>query len=228
VGHANLLDYLMLELADAEREQERRYNQSIHHHSSSEPKHIRWAPSVIKEEDEPEENWDEDASSSDSSDSDSDDEEINFSNDDRFFIEPTPITTSPAFTSSSTRNTSSSVSSPKPYPVAHVREIENIDEEDHYEDDLEEDYADLALTRTNSHSQHPPELLSDEESEDDELSPPSPPQLSFDHFSAAEEREEVLVPSRFSTSTSTTSKKLSTSQSIPPLLVQPLFIRARG
>ena len=64
VGHANLLDNLMVELADAEREQEAWFNQSIKKNSKpEEPKHIQWIDTI---EEDPEEE--------DESDSDSDDE----------------------------------------------------------------------------------------------------------------------------------------------------------
>jgi len=74
VGHANLLDSLMLELAEAEQEQESWFNQSVKKASKTEEsKHIQWADAIIEE---PEEDWQaEDADSSDSeSEYDSDDD----------------------------------------------------------------------------------------------------------------------------------------------------------
>ena len=69
VGHANLLDGLMLDLVDAEREQESWFNQSVRGASAQEePKHIQWAdqvPTIAEEEYEPE---DDDDSSSDEED----------------------------------------------------------------------------------------------------------------------------------------------------------------
>lgn len=60
VGHANLLDSLMIELADAEKKQEEWFNSTVRQASKAqEPRHIQWADSI---EEEPE---------SDSSDSDS-------------------------------------------------------------------------------------------------------------------------------------------------------------
>ena len=64
VGHANLLDSLMLDLADAEQEQERWFNQTVSGVSKSAPssdaRHIQWAETVVED---PEEDWDpEDAS----------------------------------------------------------------------------------------------------------------------------------------------------------------------
>ena len=67
VGHANLLDGLMLDLVDAEREQESWFNQSVRGASQEEqPRHIQWAdqvPTIDEEE------------SEDSDDEESDDEE---------------------------------------------------------------------------------------------------------------------------------------------------------
>lgn len=66
VGHANLLDSLMLELAEAEQEQESWFNQSVKKatKTTEEPKHIQWADAVVED---PEEDWQaEDADSSDS------------------------------------------------------------------------------------------------------------------------------------------------------------------
>jgi len=67
VGHANLLDNLMVELQDAEREQEAWFNQSLSTASKpEEPKHIMWLDQIV-ENDEMDEGSD--------SESESDDEE---------------------------------------------------------------------------------------------------------------------------------------------------------
>lgn len=66
VGHANLLDSLMLELAEAEQEQETWFNASV---KEASPKHIQWADSIIEE---PEEDWQAEDADSDSSDDESD------------------------------------------------------------------------------------------------------------------------------------------------------------
>lgn len=53
VGHANLLDNLMIELADAEREQEAWFNQSVRKASKpEEPRHIQWVDTIPEEDDE--------------------------------------------------------------------------------------------------------------------------------------------------------------------------------
>ncbi|EGX96799.1 hypothetical protein CCM_01457 [Cordyceps militaris CM01] len=65
VGHANLLDSLMVELADAEREQERWFNQSVRGTSktpAAKQRHIQWADRIVEEP----------ATAEDESDSDSD------------------------------------------------------------------------------------------------------------------------------------------------------------
>lgn len=51
VGHANLLDALMLDLHDAEREQEAWFNQTVQKaQKAEEPKHIQWADTIVEEE----------------------------------------------------------------------------------------------------------------------------------------------------------------------------------
>lgn len=51
VGHANLLDTLMVELADAERAQEAWFNQSVQKASKPEqPRHVQWIYTVREEE----------------------------------------------------------------------------------------------------------------------------------------------------------------------------------
>lgn len=132
VGHANLLDTLMLELADAEREQERWFNQSVRSAAPKKSSHIQWADRI----EEAEEEFDDDSSDSGSDSSDDDDVE-----DDVIMAE------------------------------------RRAEAEEMMEDDLEEDYAQLELVRTPSHSNSPPELFIDHDSEssDDDSMPPSPP-----------------------------------------------------
>ncbi|KAJ5907439.1 hypothetical protein N7495_000121 [Penicillium taxi] len=73
VGHANLLDSLMIDLADAEQEQERWFNQTVNgarQTSEEKPRHIQWASTVVEEE------VLEDDSDSDEDDSDFDESEF--------------------------------------------------------------------------------------------------------------------------------------------------------
>ncbi|KAJ4305460.1 hypothetical protein N0V90_000991 [Kalmusia sp. IMI 367209] len=147
VGHANLLDSLMVELQDAERQQEAWFHSTVAKaQKSEENRHIQWADSIVEEED------DDDSSDSDS-DSDYYDEDGDFD-----MVMPRRIAQAPVQITTS--------------------EIEE-EEEDQYED--LEDNADLALVR--SPSQSPPELVHDEDSDDE--SPPTPPQPTME-FSAKE------------------------------------------
>ncbi|KAF2725048.1 hypothetical protein K431DRAFT_281519 [Polychaeton citri CBS 116435] len=53
VGHANLLDTLMVELADAEREQEAWFNESVKGASKQQtPAHLQWFDTIEEEDDE--------------------------------------------------------------------------------------------------------------------------------------------------------------------------------
>ena len=150
VGHANLLDSLMLDLAEAEQEQESWFNQSVRKASKpAEQKHIQWADAVVED---PEEDWQaEDADSSDSSDSDSD-----YSSDDD--IEHAEF-----------------ASLRRPLTASYSAEAA-ADEDEEIDDDGEEDYEELALTLTQSHGTSPPDLEHDSgDSSDDDSLPPSPP-----------------------------------------------------
>jgi len=162
VGHANLLDSLTADLANAEREQERWFNQtvsSVNSAPSDEPRHIQWAETIVER---PEEECESDSDSETSDDSDYDEADF-------------PII-SPAVRRA-------------PSPVAIITEQETYDDSDGLEEDDEEDFERLTLTRSPSR-QSPPDLLqdSDDDSEED-LMPPSPPQPSFDHFSEKEQAD---------------------------------------
>ena len=155
VGHANLLDSLMLELADAEKKQEEWFNSTVRQASKAqEPRHIQWADSI---EEEPEEDSDSE-SESDFYDEDGDFDMVAVPR--RIAQAPVQITTT---------------------------EVEEDEEEEGFYDDLEDD-ADLALTRVPSQS--PPELIYEEDS-DDESPPTSPPQPTME-FS---EKEAMLTTS---------------------------------
>lgn len=156
VGHANLLDSLMVELADAEREQERWFNQSVRGASSpakNQERRVQWADQIVEAEDE----YDSDSSSGSDSDSDFDDDE-----DVEMTSVPLLVPQPP--------------SSPRPAQVQYHHMMD-------HDDDLEEDYAHLGLVRTNSRSNSPPELELDVESSEDESMPPSPPQPALPSFS---------------------------------------------
>ncbi len=157
VGHANLLDSLMLELADAEREQESWFNQSVRGATKTEEKHIQWADTVVEE---PEDDWSpEDAESESDSDSESDfDDEEDVEMADTVSLRRIP---SNKFISAS-------------QPL-----YDDMEEDD----DDEEDFAELTLKRSPSHSASPPELDHDSDSSEDESMPPSPPTAVITTFS---------------------------------------------
>ncbi|KAJ8119982.1 hypothetical protein ONZ43_g3193 [Nemania bipapillata] len=155
VGHANLLDSLMLDLADAEREQESWFNQSVRGAApKTQERHIQWADSAIEEE----EDWEADSSDSDDDSDMDDDEDIEM------------------FDAALSR-----IPSHVPVPSSPKLHTMETDEEDFEED--EESFAHLGLTRTASHSASPPELEHDSESSEDESMPPSPPTTTIPTFS---------------------------------------------
>ncbi|EAW06442.1 uncharacterized protein ACLA_081300 [Aspergillus clavatus NRRL 1] len=174
VGHANLLDSLMMDLADAEQEQERWFNQTVNGATTAaspvpESRHIQWADTVVEE---PEEDWDpEDASDLDSDvsdDSDYDGEDY-YEEEQTFAAIQLPVR----------------ARAPSPVAIITETEVEDFDSDSDsdFEYDDVEDLEELTLTRSPSR-QTPPELSSDsdEESEDDS-GPPSPQQPTLANFS---------------------------------------------
>jgi len=168
VGHANLLDGLMLDLANAEREQESWFNQAVKSNTNvEEPKHIQWADTIPEELEEAieEEFYAEDSDSE----SESDDEEM------MQYSQPMQLH--------------------KPAQAPARIATTEIDEDEEMDDDEYDD--ELALTRTPSHSP-PELLHedSDSESEDDSM-PPSPPQteIPFDAFSGPQRKQSIATTS---------------------------------
>jgi hypothetical protein len=161
VGHANLLDSLMLELAEAEQEQESWFNQSVKKASKTEePKHIQWADAIVED---PEEDWQ--AEDADSSDSDSE-----YDSEEDIEMEEQLATLH--------RTVSRSV-------VVTLEE----EEQEEFEDD-EADNSELSLHLTHSHSATPPELDDDSDSSEDEVAmPPSPPSTALPTFSEKQRRQ---------------------------------------
>ncbi|OBT78370.1 hypothetical protein VF21_02128 [Pseudogymnoascus sp. 05NY08] len=176
VGHANLLDSLMLELADAEAEQESWFNASVRGaRKTSEDRHIQWADSVVEEEEE------EDYAESDSSD---EEEDV-----DMGFATLQRVKSHQAFDVTM-------IASPVDYE-SESDEEEEEEEEDIYEDDGEEDYAMLSLQRTHSHPASPPDLIDeDDSSSEDEAMPPSPPADVVHAFPEAEARRTKVSPAK--------------------------------
>ncbi|KAK4697767.1 hypothetical protein P7C71_g369, partial [Lecanoromycetidae sp. Uapishka_2] len=173
VGHANLLDGLMLDLANAEREQESWFNQTVKSNTKAEePKHVQWADTIPEELEEAveEEFYAEDSDSE--SEADDEEEEMDYA-------QPMQLQ-------------KVAQSQPRIFNT-------EVDEDEDMEDDEFDD--DLALTRTSSHQAplSPPELLhedSDSESDDDSM-PPSPPQteIPLDAFSQAQRKEAIATTS---------------------------------
>ncbi|GAB7366404.1 hypothetical protein MBLNU230_g8201t1 [Neophaeotheca triangularis] len=147
VGHANLLDTLMIELADAEKDQEAWFNQSVRKASKpEEPKHIQWIDAI-----------DVDSESDDDSDADSESD---------FYDEDAEQYTVPA----------RRVRSP-PVTFSSVELSEDMDVDSDDDAEYDEDYEDgLALTRVASNVHSPPELLHDSDSDSEDDSMPSSPE----------------------------------------------------
>ncbi|PSN66943.1 hypothetical protein BS50DRAFT_573729 [Corynespora cassiicola Philippines] len=145
VGHANLLDGLMLDLAEAERKQEEWFNSTVRQASKSqESRHVQWADSIAEEPEDDEDDY-----------SDSDSESEFYDEDGDFDMIPRrPIAQAPV--------------------QITTTEIDEDEDEEGFYDDLEDD-ADLALTRVPSQSpQSPPELVYDSDEEEEPQSPPQP------------------------------------------------------
>ncbi|KAI4276973.1 MAG: hypothetical protein LQ337_002134 [Flavoplaca oasis] len=166
VGHANLLDGLMLDLADAEREQENWFNQTVKGatKATDSPRHIQWADTVESAIEE-EEDEDEDEYSDNESDSDDEVEQIPQIPARRLRQEvaPTPIVT-----------------------------IDEDSDEEMMDDDEGEE---LTLTRT--HSNQPPELLHESDSESDDDMPPSPPQPEMPLDAFSEKQRQAIATTDF-------------------------------
>ncbi|KAK4106870.1 hypothetical protein N658DRAFT_491492 [Parathielavia hyrcaniae] len=180
VGHANLLDSLMLELADAEREQESWFNQSVRGASHSEDRHIQWADTIAEE---PEQGWHlEDAESDSDSESDFDDDE------DVEMADAVSLRRIPSHTM-------------LPHKAAYPYSLEagHKAEEEDYDMDDDEDFAQLALQRSPSHSagsaSSPPELDDDsDDSTEDEAMPPSPPTTLLPAFEETQKESNAASP----------------------------------
>lgn len=175
VGHANLLDSLMLDLANAEREQEQWFNNTVRNATKkAQPSHIRWADAIEEEsmEDYSEEEDDSDLSDDDYSDYDEEDEEK--------FEDLTALYTAAAVAKPLRR-------APSPPALISVDELSSDEEEE--EEEEEEEVARLTLTRSPSRhnsppAQSPPELLDDFSSDEEDSMPPSPEALTMDAFAS--------------------------------------------
>lgn len=170
VGHANLLDSLMDDLADAEQEQERWFNQTVSGatKASQNDRHIQWVETVVED---PEDDWDADVVS----DVDSEDSDDLYEED--FVVNP-PLRRR----------------SPPPMTEATPVDEEDEDTDSDFEYDDEDDLEALSLTRAASR-QLPPELLSDSDDDsDDDSMPPSPPQPTLDNPFGEKEASSTEIP----------------------------------
>ena len=182
VGHANLLDSLMLELEDAERQQEQWFNETVENataHPTSTAsipptgeslQHVRWTDTEVEDPDE-------DAADEDDDDDISSDSSVDYDEDAEEILAQIPLVSirSPPVKITTMEHPSSSSNDKLDVDL----EVYDEDEDINFDDD-EYDEA-HALVRTNSHS-NPPELIHDDEtsasSSDDEEEAVSPPPLS--------------------------------------------------
>ncbi|OKL61721.1 hypothetical protein UA08_02447 [Talaromyces atroroseus] len=173
VGHANLLDSLMLDLANAEKEQEQWFNNTVRNATKkAQPSHIRWADTIEEESMEDYSDDDSDVSDDDYSDYDEDEEEFE-------------DLTFQAITASPVRR------APSPPALLSAEHDSEEDEDEQEEEEEEEEAARLTLTRSPSRQQSPPELLEDLSSDDDEDSmPPSPEALVMDTFTSSQQQQQ--------------------------------------
>lgn len=166
VGHANLLDSLMIALSEAEREQEQWFNEVVRGSMAAEDE------DDIEEEAEsrdwPEQSCEEQGwLAADYSDSDSDeDSESEMDSDEE--MEDVEYTMPRLTRKSSYRSLPS-----------YFQTTIGVSEVDEYDEDFEDEDGMYPLTRTLSHGS-PPQLVADlTDDEEEESTPPSPPQLSL-------------------------------------------------
>lgn len=170
VGHANLLDTLMVELADAEREQEAWFNNSVQKAATipEQPRHISWAVDDDMEDDD---------SDSDMSDDDSD---IYDEDDDMLFNLPLRKIRSPPV---------------QLFSQEIDEDAEFTDEDEDLEDD--EELESLSLERVVSRHSPPELLLDSEESDSEDDSMPSSPELEA--FDITDKERQAITTTNFYT-----------------------------
>lgn len=192
VGHANLLDSLMISLAEAEREQEQWFDEVVQGNMAAE---LEEDEERAKEE--LQQNWPEQSSEGHGwlaadyySDSDSEsDSESEVDSDEE--LEDAEYTHMPALT----RKASQRI---LPSYFNHTVIGVGVSEVDDYDEDFEDEDEDgmYPLRRTSSHGS-PPQLVADlSDDEDEEATPPSPPQISLP-FTSAKGNERIETSSFF-------------------------------
>jgi hypothetical protein len=192
VGHANLLDSLMIELADAEREQESWFNQSVRGAAESQPQPQVVPIQVHQHYSEDEDDWAVESDSDDDSvlDDDSDDsssedaeyeaEAEDDDEDDDEDIVMADVISVRKIPQQLTRVPSRQRRTPLPEVFEPIVE----------EDEEDEDFAGLGLARIPSHAS-PPELDHDSDTSEDEAMPPSPPQDMLTFPDTAKDLDDV-------------------------------------
>ena len=172
VGHANLLDNLMIDIADAEREQESWFNQSVSGAAKAEePKRtVQWAESItesaVEDDSDEEKEWD-----GDSSDDDFDEEEVDYAK-------------------------SISLRRPAPIPAPKL-EVQDEDMEDDEEDD-----EDLALTRSPSTQPPELMHEDSDSSEDEPMPPSPPALKTPINSFSEKERQAIATTSYYESQSS--------------------------
>lgn len=180
VGHANLLDSLMLELSRAERErhlESQRQQQQMRFYerntvpSSCSSRHVQWVDRVVEKA---EEDWEVSDADSTESDSDYDSDESEEMEADMVSLQRVPSHRLESYmlpppTPSPSPSSSKILSQPPSVPKVSLTIPQKSE-------DCQEDLEILQLEYTSSHSSSfPPELDDDSDSSDEELMPPSPP-----------------------------------------------------
>jgi len=176
VGHANLLDNLMLHLQNAEKEQDAWFNAMVRGNSMEDDETD--VMDTISEEEENFGSLPEDYSESESSDDDSDDDDYEL---DSEYLGAVP----------------------RPTAFDYRKTVIDVDEVEADDDFEEEEDGFYALRRTSSRAPiSPPELIEDDS--DSESNPPSPPQptLSAPIFYDEKTRKQISTTSFYDSNSS--------------------------
>ncbi|RPB20731.1 hypothetical protein L211DRAFT_870469 [Terfezia boudieri ATCC MYA-4762] len=187
VGHANLLDNLMIALADAEREQEQWFNEVVRGSVAAEDEEEE----EQEQEQEESRDWPEQCYEShgwlavDYSDSESEEEDSGSEADSDEEMEDVQY----AMPHLLRKPLHQSLSS-------YVQATIGVSEVDEYDEDFEDEDGMYPLTRASSHGS-PPQLVADyTDDEEDESTPPSPRQLSLP-FTPVKGKERIETTSFF-------------------------------
>jgi len=180
VGHANLLDRLMLHLSQAEQEQDAWFNTMVRGNSADEEEAESKVAAFETIQEEPEIGWLAEDYSDSESDSDDDEEEENYNNND--------FTMFPTLAQTTLRKVES-----QPHIQSTAMEVDAEYDSDEEEEDSDGFYA---LSRTTSY--RPPSLVDDSSDSDEEDSnPPSPPQPTLAVPRLSEKQRKQLVTTSF-------------------------------